>query len=148
MHTIIYEDGHCKREVSYGTDMPDTTELDAASLWEVDSVGEGETISESLDTNVLKPEVISGIDDPDNDSTSQWQGDSVVDYPSFPECLDTTVFKRTRTKVDGDSVTTISIQEFESVEEMCRQTPLLVNGSRLQSNAKLRVRLSGRCRRL
>ena len=88
MHTIIYEDGHCKREVSYGTNMPDTTELDAASLWEVDSVGEGETISESLDTNVLKPEVISGIDtpevssgidDPDNDSTSQWQGDSVVD---------------------------------------------------------------------
>ncbi len=149
MHTIIYEDGHCKREVSYGTNMPDTTELDAASLWEVDSVGEGETISESLDTNVLKPEVISGIDtpevssgidDPDNDSTSQWQGDSVVDYPSFPECLDTTVFKRTRTKVDGDSVTTISIQEFESVEEMCRQTPLLINGSRLQSNAKLEKR--------
>ena len=25
MHTIIYEDGHCKREVSYGTNMPDTT---------------------------------------------------------------------------------------------------------------------------
>ncbi len=140
MHTIIYEDGHCKREVSYGTSVPDTTELDAASLWEVDSEGEGETISESLDTTVLNPEVSSGTDNLDNDSSSQWQGDSVVDYPPFPECLDTTAFKRSKTEVKGDSMSTISVQEFESVEEMCRQTPLLINGSRLQSNAKLEKR--------
>lgn len=145
MHTIIYEDGHCKREVSYGTFNPDTTELDAASLWVDDSVSEDQPVSKSLDTAVLEHEVLgyevsSATEKPENERDSLWQGDSVgMDQP-IPECLDTTVFKRTKSEVEGDSVTTTSVQEFESVEEMCRQTPLVINGSRLQSNAKLEKR--------
>ena len=140
MHTIIYEDGHCNREVSYTTSVSDTTKMNAASLWEEDSVGEDESITESVDTTVLKPEVSSDTDNLENDSSSLWQGDSVIENPSIPECLDTTVFKRTKTEVVGDSITTTSIQEFDSVEEMCKQTPLLINGSRLQSKATLEKR--------
>lgn len=57
-------------------------------------------------------------------------------YP-VPECLNTNTFMSTHTHTDGDSVTTTFMRGFDSVEEMCQQTPLQLNGTRLKSTAKL-----------
>ena len=95
MHTIVHEDGHCEREVSYST--------------------------------VMSPK----------ERDSLWQGDTVRLAQPIPECLNTKAFKDTHTEVDGDTVTTTFSHIFNSAEEMCQQTPLQLNGKRLQSKATL-----------
>lgn len=71
---------------------------------------------------------------------SLWQGDTLGMAQPIPACMDTSVFKRTHTEVVEDTVTTTCYQAFHSVEEMSRQMPLLLNGMRLQSRAKLEKR--------
>ena len=56
----------------------------------------------------------------------------------MPECLNIAAFCSSETEVgEGDTVTTIFWCPFETVEKMCEQTPLQLNGVRLRSNAKL-----------
>lgn len=56
----------------------------------------------------------------------------------MPECLNIDAFCNTETKIgEGDTVTTTFWCPFKTVEEMCEQTPLQLNGVRLRSNAKL-----------
>ncbi len=56
----------------------------------------------------------------------------------MPECLNIDAFCSTETKIgEGDTVTTTFWCPFKSVEEMCEQTPLQLNGVRLRSKAKL-----------
>ena len=56
----------------------------------------------------------------------------------MPECLNVDAFCKSHTEVgEGDTVRTTFICPFSSVEEMCEQTPLQLNGVRLRSNAKL-----------
>ncbi len=55
-----------------------------------------------------------------------------------PEVLNIDAFCKSQTVVgEGDTVTTIFTCPFNSVEEMCKETPLQLNGTRLRSNAKL-----------
>ena len=68
---------------------------------------------------------------------SLWQGDVVRLAQPIPECLNTKAFMGTHTEVEGDTVTTTFSREFHSAEEMCQQTPLQLNGTRLKSQAKL-----------
>ena len=68
---------------------------------------------------------------------SLWQGDVVRLAQPIPECLNTKAFMGTHTEVEGDTVTTTFLREFHSAEEMCQQTPLQLNGTRLKSQAKL-----------
>ena len=98
MHTIIYKDGHCEREVSYSAVMS----------------------KEARDT--------------------LWQGDTLGMAQPIPACIDTSDFKKTKTEVVEDTVTTTCYQTFHSVEEMSRQMPLRLNGTRLQSSATLEKR--------
>ena len=59
----------------------------------------------------------------------------------LPECLNTDAFCKSETVVgEGDTVTTTFEQVFKSVREMCEQTPLQLNGTRLKSNASLKKR--------
>lgn len=59
----------------------------------------------------------------------------------MPECLNVDAFCKSYTEVgEGDTVKTTFICPFSSVEEMCEQTPLQLNGVRLKSNAKLNKR--------
>ena len=56
----------------------------------------------------------------------------------MPECLNIDAFCSSETKIgEGDTVSTTFWCPFETVEEMCEQTPLQLNGVRLRSNAKL-----------
>lgn len=56
----------------------------------------------------------------------------------IPECLNIDAFNYSHTDVgNGDTVTTSFKRDFDSVEEMCEQTPLLLNEVRLKSKAKL-----------
>ena len=56
----------------------------------------------------------------------------------MPECLNIDAFSNSHTDVgDGDTVTTSFSRDFHTVEEMCEQTPLQLNGVRLKSKAKL-----------
>lgn len=58
-----------------------------------------------------------------------------------PECLNINAFCKSQTTVkEGDTVTTSFTCPFKSVEEMCEQTPLQLNGTRLRSNAQLKKR--------
>lgn len=58
-----------------------------------------------------------------------------------PECLNVDAFCKNHTEVgEGDTVKTTFTCPFSSVEEMCEQTPLQLNGVRLRSNAKLEKR--------
>ena len=98
MHTIIYEDGRCERQVTYSTVM---------SQEERDSL---------------------------------WGGDNVCWAQPMPECLNIDAFMGSHTDVEGDTVTTTFSNIFNTVEEMCQQTPLQLNGRRLQSTAKLEKR--------
>ena len=98
MHTIVYKDGHCEREVSYSAVMS----------------------KEARDT--------------------LWHGDTLGMALPIPACIDSSVFKKTKTEVVEDTVTTTCYQAFHSVEEMSRQMPLLLNDTRLQSSAKLEKR--------
>ena len=68
---------------------------------------------------------------------SLWQGDVVRLAQPIPECLNTKAFMGTHTEVEGDTVTTTFLREFHSAEEMCQQTPLQLNGTRLKSQARL-----------
>ena len=59
----------------------------------------------------------------------------------MPECLNIDAFCKSQTIVgEGDTVTTTFTCPFSSVEEMCEQTPLQLNGTRLRSNAHLEKR--------
>ncbi|MBR0045988.1 MAG: hypothetical protein IJP75_03770 [Bacteroidaceae bacterium] len=71
---------------------------------------------------------------------SLWGGNNVAWAQPLPECLNTDAFMSTHTDVDGDTVTTTFSISFNSVEEMCQQTPLNLNGSRIQSKASLEKR--------
>jgi hypothetical protein len=78
---------------------------------------------------------------------SQEMRDSVWDKGQMgwsqpmPECLNIDAFCKSQTLVgEGDTVTTTFTCPFSSVEEMCEQTPLQLNGSKMRSNANLRKR--------
>ena len=68
---------------------------------------------------------------------SLWQGDAVRLAQPIPECLNTKAFMGTHTEVEGDTVTTTFSRKFHSLEDMCQETPLQLNGTRLKSQAKL-----------
>ncbi len=56
----------------------------------------------------------------------------------LPECLNIYAFCKSHTEIgDSDTVTTTFEQTFKSVGEMCEQTPLQLNGTRLRSKATL-----------
>lgn len=69
---------------------------------------------------------------------SMWAGDQpIVSYP-IPECLNIGAFGSAHSDFgEGDTVTTSFWMPFKTVEEMCEQTPLQLNGMRLRSKAKL-----------
>lgn len=69
---------------------------------------------------------------------SMWAGDqAIVSYP-IPECLNIGAFGSAHSDFgEGDTVTTSFWMPFKTVEEMCEQTPLQLNGMRLRSKAKL-----------
>ena len=69
------------------------------------------------------------------DSMMKSQG-AVLAYP-VPECLNREAFMGTHTEMEGDTVTTTFSRSFRTPEEMCQQTPLKLNGARLQSKATL-----------
>lgn len=66
---------------------------------------------------------------------SLWQGDVVRLAQPIPECLNPKAIMGTHTEVNGDTVTTTFSHGFSSAEEMCKMTPLQLNGKRLQSKA-------------
>ena len=69
---------------------------------------------------------------------SLWGKTQVGWSQPMPECLNIDAFCSTETKIgEGDTVTTTFWCPFETVEEMCEQTPLQLNGVRLRSKAKL-----------
>ena len=71
---------------------------------------------------------------------SLWGGDNVAWAQPLPECVNTDAFMGSHTDVDGDTVTTTFSHSFRSVEEMCKMTPLNLNGSRIKSEASLEKR--------
>ncbi|MBO4827147.1 MAG: hypothetical protein J5506_07950 [Prevotella sp.] len=71
----------------------------------------------------------------ERDSMMQSEGARLA-YP-IPECLNTKAFMGTHTEVEGDTVTTTFSRSFRSPEEMCKESPLQLNGTRLQSKATL-----------
>ncbi len=96
MHTTIYADGSCIRDVSYSNVMPKAMR---DSVW---------------------PDGKTGWSQP------------------MPECLNIDAFCKSHTDIGkGDTVTTTFSCPFSNVEEMCGQTPLQLNGTRLKSKAKL-----------
>lgn len=72
---------------------------------------------------------------------SVWKdGNTGWSWP-MPECLNTDAFCKSQTVVgEEDTVTTTFEQAFNSVKEMCEETPLQLNGTRLRSNANLKKR--------
>jgi hypothetical protein len=68
---------------------------------------------------------------------SLWDGNNVAWAQPLPECVNTDAFMGSHTDVDGDTVTTTFSHSFRSAEEMCKMTPLNLNGSRIQSKASL-----------
>ena len=99
MHTIIYGDGTCEREVSY--------------------------------SNVMSKEMRDSVWGKGNNGWSQ----------PVPECLNVDSTSNSHTEIGaGDTVTTTFSRRFHSVEEMCQQTPLQLNDTRVQSKAKLEKR--------
>ena len=72
---------------------------------------------------------------------SLWGKDRIEWSRPMPECLNIDAFCQSHTEIgEGDTVTTTFTCPFSSVEEMCQQTPLQLNGTRLRSNAKLEKR--------
>lgn len=72
---------------------------------------------------------------------SLWGENRIEWSQPMPECLNIGAFCSSHTEIgDGDTVTTTFSCPFSSVEEMCEETPLQLNGTRLRSNAKLRKR--------
>jgi hypothetical protein len=71
---------------------------------------------------------------------SLWGGNNVAWAQPLPECLNTDAFMGSHTDVDGDTVTTTFSHGFRSVEDMCKMTPLNLNGNRIKSEASLEKR--------
>ena len=72
---------------------------------------------------------------------SLWAKDHLEWSQPMPECLNIDAFCKSQTEIgEGDTVTTTFACPFSSVEEMCQQTPLQLNGTRLRSNARLTKR--------
>ena len=96
--------------------------------WEPHSVNGSGCIREITYSNVMSQEMRDSL----------WAGDNLKwSYP-LPECLNIDAFGGTHTDIgEGDTVTTKFYMLFDTVEEMCEQTPLQLNGVRLRSNAKL-----------
>lgn len=96
MHTTIYEDGSCEREVSY--------------------------------SNIMSKEMRDSV----------WEKGSTGWSQPMPECLNIEAFNNSHTEIgEGDTVTTTFSCRFPSVERMCEENPLQLNGTRLKSQAKL-----------
>ena len=68
---------------------------------------------------------------------SLWSGNKVSWACPVPECLNPNAFMGSHTRTEEDTVTTTFRNIFHSVEEMCLQSPLQLNGARLKSTAKL-----------
>lgn len=68
------------------------------------------------------------------DSMMKSEG-AVLAYP-VPECLNRQAFMGTHTEMEGDTVTTTFSRGFHTVEDMCKETPLKLNGAQLHSTAK------------
>lgn len=72
------------------------------------------------------------------DRDSLWGKGKIGWSQPIPECLNIDAFDNSHTDIGkGDTVTTTFSKTFRSAEEMCQQTPLLMNGKRLQSKATL-----------
>ena len=69
---------------------------------------------------------------------SLWGKTNVGWSQPLPECLNVDAFFNSHTDIgEGDTVTTSFSKFFESVEKMCEETPLLLNGTKMRSKAKL-----------
>ena len=69
---------------------------------------------------------------------SLWDKGNIGWSQPIPECLNVDAFDNSHTDIGkGDTVTTTFSKSFRSAEEMCEQTPLQMNGRRLQSKATL-----------
>ena len=69
---------------------------------------------------------------------SLWGKTNVGWSQPLPECLNVDAFFNSHTDIgEGDTVTTSFSKFFESVEKMCEETPLLLNGTKMRSEAKL-----------
>ncbi len=69
---------------------------------------------------------------------SLWGKTNVGWSQPLPECLNVDAFFNSHTDIgEGDTVTTSFSKFFESVEKMCEETPLLLNGTQMRSKAKL-----------
>ena len=68
---------------------------------------------------------------------SMMRGEGAVLAHPIPECLNTKAFMGTHTEMEGDTVTTTFSRSFRSPEEMSKESPLQLNGKRLQSKATL-----------
>ncbi len=69
---------------------------------------------------------------------SVWDKGSIGWSQPMPECLNIDAFNNSHTEIGaGDTVTTTFNCRFPSAEEMCLQTPLQLNSTRLKSQAKL-----------
>ena len=68
---------------------------------------------------------------------SMMQGEGAVLAQPIPSCLNQNAFMGTHTEMKGDTVTTTFSRSFRTPEDMCKETPLLLNGTRLRSTAKV-----------
>ena len=68
---------------------------------------------------------------------SMMQGEGAVLAQPIPSCLNQNAFMGTHTEMEGDTVTTTFSRSFRTPEDMCKETPLLLNGTRLRSTAKV-----------
>ena len=68
---------------------------------------------------------------------SLWNGKEGDSYP-IPDNLNIDTYKKISTEIGKeDTVTSTFMKSFDSVQQMCKETPLQLNGKRLQSNATL-----------
>lgn len=89
---------------------------------------DGKCVREVSYSNVMSKEMRDSL----------WGSTNVQWSQPVPECLNIYAFCSSSTEIgEGDTVTTTFSCPFRSVEEMCQQTPLLLNGTRLQSTASL-----------
>lgn len=68
---------------------------------------------------------------------SMMQGEGAVLAQPIPSCLNTNAFMGTHTEMEGDTVTTTFSRSFRTPKDMCKETPLQLNGMRLKSEAKV-----------
>ncbi|MBQ2523643.1 MAG: hypothetical protein II541_05510, partial [Prevotella sp.] len=68
---------------------------------------------------------------------SLWNGKEGDSYP-IPDNLNIDTYKRVSTEIGkNDTVTTTFMKPFDSVQQMCKETPLQLNDKRIVSNATL-----------